>query len=62
MKNYKSLYDLNEEQLDCLKQNYLTERGDVDWYSLSNAREIVTFEPLEEAYGGMQFCDDDFSI
>lgn len=62
MENYKSLYDLNDEQLDCLKQNYLTERGAVDWYSLSNAREIVTFEQLEEAYGGMQFCDDDFFI
>lgn len=62
MEIYKSLYDLNEEQLDCLKQNYLTERGAVDWYSLSNAREIVTFKQLEEAYGGMQFCDDDFLI
>ena len=62
MKNYKSLYDLNEEQLDCLRQNYLANLDDPDWYSLSHASALVSFAQLEAEYLGYQFSDDDFLI
>lgn len=62
MKNYKSLYDLNEEQLDCLRQNYLANLDDPDWYSLAHVRDIVPFDKLEEEYCGYRFVDDDFLI
>jgi len=53
--------ELNREQLEELKGNYLCERDGVAWWDIANADAIVTDEEIFEHYAGTDFVNDDFS-
>lgn len=64
MSDYKTLNELNAEQITELKQSYLCnvkykDEG-VSWGELTDADELVSMEELEEEYGHISFTDDDF--
>lgn len=64
MSDYKTLQELNADQITELKQSYLCnvkyENTGVSWGMLTNADSIVSDEELEEEYGSTCFTDDDF--
>lgn len=64
MSDYKTLQELNADQITELKQSYLCnvkyENAGVSWGMLANAGSIVSDDELEEEYGSTCFTDDDF--
>ena len=57
-----TVYELNRDQLEELKQNYLTENypDDIDMNRLYMADDIVPDSEIYEAYAGTEFSNDDF--
>ena len=55
------LSDLNADQLEVLKQHYLTlTRKNVSYEDLYNADDLVSYSDLEELYGASEFVPEDF--
>lgn len=56
--------ELNKDQILILKQAYLTnvkyEDQGVSYDMLANADKLVSFEELEQEYGGVEFTEEDF--
>lgn len=62
----KSVRELSREQMEELKQNYLSkkmdEKGESPSYGeLAEASTIITDEEMWEVYGDTEFSDDDFT-
>lgn len=60
-----TVYELNRDQLEELKQHYLTENMDEQGYGISydvlaNADDIISDERIFEIYEGVDFVPDDF--
>lgn len=61
-----TVYDLNRDQLEELKQHILCERYDErgetpSWGELADVDDIISDEEVYEEYGGTYFSPDDFS-
>lgn len=58
-----SVHDLTRSQLVQLKQEMLADdmEGDVSWYELAIADDLVTDEQVFGAYEGTSFTEEDFS-
>ena len=63
-----TVFDLNTEQMICLKQNYLTEHllevegRSPSWGELANVDSIVDDEIIFDNYSHFDFTEDDFWI
>lgn len=60
-----SVYELNEDQKNELKQNYITEMAQLDdrcpsWGELADATETVSDEVIYKLYADITFTEDDF--
>ncbi len=56
-----TLKELTEDQIFELKQTWLIDHQErVYWSELAAANEIVSDKNLEDAYGDIDFCNDDF--
>ena len=61
-----SLSELNNCQINQLKQNYLMEENNqksvgTSYGELADADSLVSMEQLRERYGNVDFVEDDFS-
>lgn len=61
-----TVYELNRDQLEELKQNYLTEKMDErgespSWGDLADADSIISDHEIFAVYDGTEFSNDDFS-
>ena len=53
-----SYEELNRDQILVLKQNYL--KGNVSYYELAEADNLVSDEELEQEYKNVNFVEEDF--
>lgn len=60
--NYTGVEDLNREQLQQLKTNYLIESGrSLSYLDLATIDEIITDNEIKAIYGGFMFSQEDFT-
>ena len=58
-----SVYDLNREELELLKQQYLQEvQGSISYDELADIDSYVSDAEVYEAYAGTSFTADDFGV
>ena len=62
-----TVYDLNRDQLEQVKQRMLMERYDErgespSWGELAEADDIISDEEVYEEYGGTEFVPEDFGF
>lgn len=60
-----TIRELSRDQLQHIKQHYLTQRREeagegVSWGELAAADELITDQEIFEAYSDMEFSEDDF--
>ena len=57
------IHELNTNQLAQAKVNYWTEKNgaDISYGEIANIDSFVSDEEIFEAYGHIDFCEDDFS-
>ena len=57
-----TIYDLNEDQLQELKQRYYIEKTgrDLSYEEMNNIDRLVSWKEIRDAYSGVEFVQDDF--